>query len=146
MCLLVVYRISLVVSRVKQHIGGACVAVVFFKQKTAYDMLISDWSSDVCSSDLLEAGCPCLGHIAVLPVGAVHCGQVARHAGLHLLDALGGLGYREVPVTVVDGLELAPADGNDGPREQVALATQHEKLRAGRADRDRKSTRLKSSH
>src|SRR3546814_10089449 len=24
----------------------------FFKQKTAYDMLISDWSSDVCSSDL----------------------------------------------------------------------------------------------
>src|SRR3546814_3837690 len=25
----------------------------FFKQKTAYDMRISDWSSDVCSSDLL---------------------------------------------------------------------------------------------
>src|SRR3546814_2199582 len=68
-------------------------------------MRISDWSSDVCSSDLL-----------------------------HLLDALGGLGYREVPVTVVDGLELAPVDGHDGPREQVELATQHDKLRAGRAD------------
>src|SRR3546814_2935364 len=27
----------------------------FFKQKTAYEMRISDWSSDVCSSDLLEA-------------------------------------------------------------------------------------------
>src|SRR3546814_12810467 len=26
--------------------------VFFFKQNTAYDMLISDWSSDVCSSDL----------------------------------------------------------------------------------------------
>src|SRR3546814_1060095 len=26
---------------------------VFFKQKTAYEMRISDWSSDVCSSDLL---------------------------------------------------------------------------------------------
>src|SRR3546814_12323726 len=26
--------------------------VVFFKQKTAYEMRISDWSSDVCSSDL----------------------------------------------------------------------------------------------
>src|SRR3546814_15784545 len=26
--------------------------VFFFKQKTAYDMRISDWSSDVCSSDL----------------------------------------------------------------------------------------------
>src|SRR3546814_12607247 len=28
--------------------------VFFFKQKTAYDMRISDWSSDVCSSDLLD--------------------------------------------------------------------------------------------
>src|SRR3546814_11636668 len=26
----------------------------FFKQKTAYDMRISDWSSDVCSSDLAD--------------------------------------------------------------------------------------------
>src|SRR3546814_5996085 len=25
----------------------------FFKQETAYEMLISDWSSDVCSSDLI---------------------------------------------------------------------------------------------
>src|SRR3546814_19133995 len=35
---------------------GSCVVfdlVVFFKQKTAYEMRISDWSSDVCSSDLL---------------------------------------------------------------------------------------------
>src|SRR3546814_8478806 len=38
--------------------------VFFFKQKTAYDMRISDWSSDVCSSDLsrwrgssMGAGC-----------------------------------------------------------------------------------------
>src|SRR3546814_3100058 len=30
-----------------------CVVVFFFKQKTAYEMRISDWSSDVCSSDLL---------------------------------------------------------------------------------------------
>src|SRR3546814_19333896 len=27
----------------------------FFKQKTAYEMRISDWSSDVCSSDLIPA-------------------------------------------------------------------------------------------
>src|SRR3546814_1281193 len=32
--------------------------VFFFKQKTAYEMRISDWSSDVCSSDLRI----CLGH------------------------------------------------------------------------------------
>src|SRR3546814_999845 len=34
-----------------------CVSVLlffFFKQKTAYEMRISDWSSDVCSSDLLR--------------------------------------------------------------------------------------------
>src|SRR3546814_3873635 len=29
-----------------------CLCVFFFKQKTAYEMRISDWSSDVCSSDL----------------------------------------------------------------------------------------------
>src|SRR3546814_3129806 len=28
----------------------------FFKQKTAYEMRISDWSSDVCSSDLSRSG------------------------------------------------------------------------------------------
>src|SRR3546814_15259538 len=28
------------------------ISVFFFKQKTAYEMRISDWSSDVCSSDL----------------------------------------------------------------------------------------------
>src|SRR3546814_6484488 len=30
----------------------------FFKQKTAYEMRISDWSSDVCSSDLIKAPAP----------------------------------------------------------------------------------------
>src|SRR3546814_8733928 len=29
--------------------------VFFFKQKTAYEMRISDWSSDVCSSDLFKS-------------------------------------------------------------------------------------------
>src|SRR3546814_17954596 len=33
----------------------------FFKQKTAYEMRISDWSSDVCSSDL-DAACPVRQH------------------------------------------------------------------------------------
>src|SRR3546814_2558022 len=31
----------------------------FFKQKTAYEMRISDWSSDVCSSDLRAARIAC---------------------------------------------------------------------------------------
>src|SRR3546814_8059485 len=32
---------------------NVCLVFFFFKQKTAYEMRISDWSSDVCSSDLL---------------------------------------------------------------------------------------------
>src|SRR5881398_3053345 len=32
---------------------GSCV-FFFFKQKTAYEMLSGDWSSDVCSSDLVK--------------------------------------------------------------------------------------------
>src|SRR3546814_8908979 len=37
----------------RQHILCVCsFFFFFFKQKTAYEMRISDWSSDVCSSDL----------------------------------------------------------------------------------------------
>src|SRR3546814_8870908 len=32
-----------------------CGVFLFFKQKTAYEMRISDWSSDVCSSDLFSS-------------------------------------------------------------------------------------------
>src|SRR3546814_6296870 len=38
--------------RRREHSSGYCMYVFFFEQKTAYDMRISDWSSDVCSSDL----------------------------------------------------------------------------------------------
>src|SRR3546814_18318288 len=34
------------------ELDGGMIMCVFFKQKTAYEMRISDWSSDVCSSDL----------------------------------------------------------------------------------------------
>src|SRR3546814_10730726 len=34
------------------------VYVFFIKQKTAYEMRISDWSSDVCSSDLMDKNFP----------------------------------------------------------------------------------------
>src|SRR3546814_9549967 len=39
-------------------VSFACVSWLFFffKQKTAYEMRISDWSSDVCSSDLERMG------------------------------------------------------------------------------------------
>src|SRR3546814_15530196 len=70
------------------------VVLFFFKQKTAYEMRISDWSSDVCSSDLpvgsatwlatemdedgilfgladLGFGCPELGRFAMAELEAV---------------------------------------------------------------------------
>src|SRR3546814_19341248 len=45
----------------------------FFKQKTAYEMRISDWSSDVCSSDL-AADCGAIAGL-VLELGAVARGR-----------------------------------------------------------------------
>src|SRR3546814_12661196 len=39
--------------------------VFFFKQKTAYEMRISDWSSDVCSSDLTQEK-PCYDQSALM--------------------------------------------------------------------------------
>src|SRR3546814_1898442 len=42
----------------------------FFKQKTAYEMRISDWSSDVCSSDLIETrGIQNVGDLSALAPG-----------------------------------------------------------------------------
>src|SRR3546814_14264637 len=41
----------------------------FFKQKTAYEMRISDWSSDVCSSDLLRGGARGVGGLAIAAAG-----------------------------------------------------------------------------
>src|SRR3546814_13956583 len=45
--------------------------VFFFKQKTAYEMRISDWSSDVCSSDLLSKRLAELANCA-----AAHCREI----------------------------------------------------------------------
>src|SRR3546814_3606130 len=73
------------------------ITVVFFlfKQKTAYEMRISDWSSDVCSSDLLAKGQPAAmcstGEQKALLLGLVlaHAALVAartQHAPILLLD------------------------------------------------------------
>src|SRR3546814_19678499 len=49
---------------------------LFFKQKTAYEMRISDWSSDVCSSDLLSPVDLALDSAAlVLARATAHAGQ-----------------------------------------------------------------------
>src|SRR3546814_6132508 len=57
-------------------------SLFFFKQKTAYEMRISDWSSDVCSSDLYHGD---------LAVAAVH--ELFRSQCFHHLD-FGGQALR----------------------------------------------------
>src|SRR3546814_7499986 len=52
----------------------------FFKQKTAYEMRISDWSSDVCSSDLAQ------GHFQHAQHDAVVAGA-ERLGGFDQVDA-----------------------------------------------------------
>src|SRR3546814_16685472 len=52
----------------------------FFKQKTAYEMRISDWSSDVCSSDLIEQRDL---HLAPDRAPAVRIGELVHRERAH---------------------------------------------------------------
>src|SRR3546814_4057148 len=61
---------------------GARRIVFFLKQKTAYEMRISDWSSDVCSSDLIIGEChAALEFGAVDEFGAVEIFGLPRGVG-----------------------------------------------------------------
>src|SRR3546814_7162777 len=77
-----------------------CIVVVivfFFKQKTAYEMRISDWSSDVCSSDLpvlppvglpvggLDLHAAAAGPVATPPGGGVERPEAGVPEGLEML-------------------------------------------------------------
>src|ERR1051326_3071354 len=50
-------------------------SLFFFKQKTAYEIKECDWSSDVCSSDLLVK--QARGRIGILPGGGIDASNVA---------------------------------------------------------------------
>src|SRR3546814_9311642 len=69
-----------------------CGMCVFFKQKTAYEMRISDWSSDVCSSDLVSATGPFL-HVLPLQFGDETVQRPQRRAGGGGVDAGQGAGW-----------------------------------------------------
>src|SRR3546814_4721463 len=67
----------------------------FFKQKTAYEMRISDWSSDVCSSDLkADAG---QARRRILLAEAVRWARATAFADSRL-TALGAGGSRHSPL------------------------------------------------
>src|SRR3546814_8493897 len=122
----------------------------FFKQKTAYEMRISDWSSDVCSSDL-----------RLIVQHGLECGVVA--ADLHLLDIVPGevaeaqmregvVVERRRALHIGDALALQPGQcfhpdiaGDEDAQAVVAEGAEKDPDFL-RPPVDRKSTRLNSSH
>src|SRR3546814_6830179 len=83
-----------------------CVFFFFFKQKTAYEMRISDWSSDVCSSDL--RGRFCLGRlIAITDSLAV----IFREQQIHALQKVVTLEpYVQIPILEDANAEIVALD------------------------------------
>src|SRR3546814_2168406 len=55
-CCVVCVCARIIRSLIELFVVFVCLVFFFFKQKTAYEMRISDWSSDVCSSDLIGDG------------------------------------------------------------------------------------------
>src|SRR3546814_8290742 len=128
--------------RVSQYVCVLIVGFVFGKQKTAYEMRISDWSSDVCSSDLHGAAL-----VAALPVRRFHgVGPVTTRK----MQALG----------IETGADLRAQDLKFLERHFGRSARYYYWASRGRDERpvranalrksigaeDRKSTRLNSSH
>src|SRR3546814_7320029 len=120
----------------------------FFKQKTAYEMRISDWSSDVCSSDLLRQQ---------LLSGDISRGSGAAQVKLKLED---GSTYPEKGVLKFTDVTVDPTTGSQIIRAQSpnprGLLLPGMYVRADLVDgtksngllvpQDRKSTCLNYSH
>src|SRR3546814_4258495 len=116
MCALFVVFFSVVLSFVV-----VCSLVFFFKQKTAYEMRISDWSSDVCSSDLS-------GLLVVAKTDPAHEGlaaQFARHS------------IERRYLAIVAGVPVPPAGKVDAPlarsphdRKKMAVSSSQRAKRA----------------
>src|SRR3546814_7905850 len=142
----------------------------FFKQKTAYEMRISDWSSDVCSSDLksgqiFERGFrvgqqrfvhrpyPAFEQFAALDIvlDVVDAVEGDRPALLEIGDgefARSGIAAQHRLVITerkASGLELQVILVRPEPWQRViGLEIAHDRTRGDSGDR--KSTRLNSSH
>src|SRR3546814_6910378 len=118
----------------------------FFKQKTAYVLRISDWSSDVCASDLgIELA---VSHHALSLAEQV--GQQASIAHMHGVLEVGDVEFGDQPVLLHAARLDQAADaealaGRDMLFDHVARAVEEDEVVA-EGIQDRKSTRLNSSH
>src|SRR3546814_13959892 len=107
--------------------------VFFFKQKTAYEMRISDWSSDVCSSDLyLDDG---WGDVVIVPRGQYfstweHCKAPKRKGGRIYIEVRdnGEIAFHEGYVTSKEAKRLERGEAIDSgpnvPRPEVTSTCQ----------------------
>src|SRR3546814_5946664 len=91
----------------------------FFKQKTAYEMRISDWSSDVCSSDLLNNAIlpseDCLDNGAALQWNRT----IAAHGSVSLQTAVS---FGDIPsFAQFNVTAVSPASGAQGTGVDVTL-------------------------
>src|SRR3546814_3971043 len=60
----------------------------FFKQKTAYEMRISDWSSDVCSSDLRAVEILKCARDSGIPIYMIYGSHDFNNANISMIDIL----------------------------------------------------------
>src|SRR3546814_20332126 len=134
MCYVVVVRLFFVGS-----VMDFFVFVFFCKQKTAYEMRISDWSSDVCSSDLSQnllrvAGASAFGALQELSQEAGHADR--RFPGTVAAARMTGVCFiRRAPV-------ISPRDRLHGlaPRQRsLPLRRRRQAWSNACARRDRKS-------
>src|SRR3546814_2399981 len=112
---------------------------VFFKQKTAYEMRISDWSSDVCSSDLIDLQTYNYLALAIANAHGITGDSLPRN--LAIMSSF----YRMVKlprllgITPVEGVLMLTVLGGELWVDGLAGVPRINST-------DRKSTRLNSSH
>src|SRR3546814_8858941 len=108
----------------------------FFKQKTAYEMRISDWSSDVCSSDLVA------GELYNEKTGSSLTHVPYKGAGDAMNDLLAG----RVHIYMNNIPSFIAHVGTGAVRPLALAAKKRSELLPDVPTTDRKSTRLNSSH
>src|SRR3546814_2466945 len=99
----------------------------FFKQKTAYEMRISDWSSDVCSSDLIQRIAQktrCRVQVLVVVAERPRAGAEAEQ-NLSGVEGdrhfHGGIDLAALNATIAELDRREPVQHPARPREEVAL-------------------------
>src|SRR3546814_3870695 len=119
-----------------------CLYVVFFfKQKTEYEMGMSDWSSDVCSSDLEPNAERRLGHYSE-GIPSIEPLQSRFHAAAS--KRIGAVLKSSLMLSTAARRAASSAFHRTASGKATRRQLKYQRTSKGKADR--KSTRLNSSH